>query len=140
MSTAAPPLLAVRDLSKHFEVGRTGGLFNSRPRILRAAEGISFDLQRGQSLGLVGESGCGKSTTARCIVGLHPVTSGSIRLDGEELASLSPRQWLPHRRRVQMIFQDPYASLDPRQTVGSILAEPLAIHNTEKPRARRLRI
>jgi oligopeptide transport system ATP-binding protein len=139
MSTAAPPLLAVRDLSKHFEVGRTGGLFNSRPRILRAAEGISFDLQRGQSLGLVGESGCGKSTTARCIVGLHPVTSGSIRLDGEELASLSPRQWLPHRRRVQMIFQDPYASLDPRQTVGSILAEPLAIHNTEKPRARRLR-
>jgi oligopeptide transport system ATP-binding protein len=133
------PLLAVRDLSKHFEVGRSGGLFSSRPRLLRAVEGVSFDLHRGQTMGLVGESGCGKSTTARCIVGLQRASSGSIRLDGEELTTLSARQWLPHRRRVQMIFQDPYASLDPRQTVGSILAEPLAIHSTERPKARRLR-
>jgi oligopeptide transport system ATP-binding protein len=138
-TTTAAPLLSVRNLSKHFEVGRTGGLLRSRPRILRAVDGVSFDLHRGQTLGLVGESGCGKSTTARCIIGLHPVTSGSIRLDGEELTGLSPRQWFPHRRRVQMIFQDPYGSLDPRQTIGSILAEPLAIHATARPRDRRLR-
>ncbi len=131
------PLLEVRDLTKHFPVGPRGR--RGRPRaVLRAGGGVSVTLERGECLGLVGESGCGKSTVVRTVVGLHPATSGSIRLDGEELVGLHPHAWMPHRRRVQMIFQDPYASLDPRQTVGSILAEPLAIHGLMKPRERRL--
>ena len=131
-------LLEVRDLAKHFPVGRRG-LLGRPERWLRAVDGVSFDLHAGECLGLVGESGCGKSTVARAIVGLHRPTAGSVKLGGVELARLSRRGWLPHRRRVQMVFQDPYASLDPRQTVGSILAEPLAIHGLEKPRARKLR-
>jgi oligopeptide/dipeptide ABC transporter ATP-binding protein len=136
--SSSEPLLRVRGLKKHFDMGATG-LFGRGQRILRAVDGVDFDLERGTSLGLVGESGCGKSTVARTLVGLNSATAGSIRLDGVELTGLSARQWLPHRRRVQMIFQDPYASLDPRQTVASILAEPLTIHRLAKPRERRLR-
>jgi len=132
------PLLAVRDLHKHFAVQQRG-LFGRPDATLHAVDGVSFELERGETLGLVGESGCGKSTTARAIIGLHPATSGSIQLDGVELTQLSRRAWIPYRRRMQMIFQDPYASLDPRQTVASILAEPLAIHRTCKPRERNLR-
>jgi len=126
------PLLEVRDLRKHFR--QRGGR-----AVVRAVDGVSFDLERGRSLGLVGESGCGKSTTARSVVGLLRATSGSIRFDGNELGGLPPRGWRPYRRRIQMIFQDPYASLDPRQTVGSILAEPLAIHRLGRPRERKLK-
>ena len=133
-----PPLLRVRDLAVHFPVGRRG-LLGRPARWLRAVDGVSFDLERGESLGLVGESGCGKSTTARAIVGLQRATAGSVQLDGVELCGLGRRAWLPHRRRVQMIFQDPYASLDPRQTVASILAEPLAIHGIARGRDRKLR-
>ena len=132
------PLLQVSELKKWFPV-RSKGLFGGKPDWLKAVDGVSFDLERGESLGLVGESGCGKSTTARAIVGLHPATSGSVRLDGQELTGLSRRRWQPYRRRIQMIFQDPYASLDPRQTVGSILAEPFRIHGLFKPRERRTR-
>ena len=132
------PFLEVTDLTKAFPVGKTG--LTGRPRQwLRAVDGVSFRLERGESLGLVGESGCGKSTTARVLVGLHRATSGSVKLDGTELTGLSERGWRPYRRRMQMVFQDPYASLDPRQTVGSILAEPLKIHSLAKPRDRRLR-
>jgi len=132
------PLLQVQGLSKHFPVGGRGLL--GKPRAwLEAVSEVSFNLERGQSLGLVGESGCGKSTTARTIIGLHPSTAGSVKLDGAELTGLSRKAWLPHRRRMQMIFQDPYGSLDPRQTVASILAEPLAIHGLAKPRERKLR-
>jgi oligopeptide transport system ATP-binding protein len=125
------PLLQVSNLEKRFDLGRG--------RELRAVDGVSFELERGQALGLVGESGCGKSTTARCVIGLHTATGGSIRYEGTELVGLSRRGWRPFRRKMQMIFQDPYASLDPRQTVGSILSEPLRIHRTVKPRQRRLR-
>lgn len=132
------PLLQVRALTKHFPVGKQGLL--GRPAAwLRAVDGVSFELERGQSLGLVGESGCGKSTTARCVIGLHPATSGSIRYEGHELVGARRGEWLPYRRRMQMIFQDPYACLDPRQTVGSILKEPLDIHKIGKPRERRLK-
>lgn len=125
------PLLQVTNLEKRFDLGRG--------RQLRAVDGVSFELERGQALGLVGESGCGKSTTARCVIGLHNATGGSIRYEGTELNGRSRSGWKPYRRKMQMIFQDPYASLDPRQTVGSILTEPLRIHRTVKPRQRRLR-
>ena len=125
-------LLRVRNLATHFPARAGRGP-------VRAVDGVSFDLDRGESLGLVGESGCGKSTTARTILGLHRATRGSVVLDGVELTGLSPRAWRPHRKRIQMVFQDPLASLDPRMSVGSILAEPLAIHSMGRPRERKLR-
>jgi oligopeptide/dipeptide ABC transporter ATP-binding protein len=131
------PLLQVTDLTKHFHIGNRG-LLSDKRRTLRAVDGVSFTLERGQTLGLVGESGCGKSTTARAIIGLLPATSGSVQLDGTELTTLTPKGWLPYRRRMQMIFQDPYASLNPRQTVSSILTEPLQIHRLTKPKDRKL--
>lgn len=132
------PLLEVRDLHKHFEVG-SPGLFGGQQEILRAVDGVSFELGRGETLGLVGESGCGKSTCARTLVGLYPPTSGQVLYEGEEISGLSHRDRAPFRRKIQMIFQDPYASLDPRQTVSSILTEPLRIHRLARPRQRRLR-
>ncbi|HVS09214.1 MAG TPA: oligopeptide/dipeptide ABC transporter ATP-binding protein [Planctomycetota bacterium] len=133
-----PPLLEVRGLVKHYDAGRQAG--GGERRAVRALDGVSFSLERGETLGLVGESGSGKSTLARTVVGLEAPTAGSVRLDGLELASLTRRGWLPHRRRLQMVFQDPYASLDPRQRVLSILAEPLAIHRTVARRQRRARV
>ena len=132
------PLLEVRDLHKHFEVG-SPGLFGGQQETLRAVDGVSFELGRGETLGLVGESGCGKSTCARTLVGLYPPTSGQVMYEGEEISALSHRDRAPFRRKIQMIFQDPYASLDPRQTVSSILTEPLRIHRLARPRQRRLR-
>ena len=118
------PLLAVRDLKVQFPVLGQGLLF--RPtRWLKAVDEVGFDLDRGETLGVVGESGCGKSTLARGILGLVPPRSGSVRLQGRELVGLSPRALRPQRRHMQMIFQDPLASLDPRLTVGQIIAEPL---------------
>ena len=133
------PLLEVQNLTKHFPVGPRTFLGNAQQH-LRAVDGVSFNIERGVSLGLVGESGCGKSTCARTIVGLHPATSGSVRYEGTELTTLSRRGWLPYRRKIQMIFQDPYASLDPRQTVAQILDEPLKLFGLGRPRERRLRI
>jgi oligopeptide/dipeptide ABC transporter ATP-binding protein len=104
-----------------------------------AVDGVSFDLERGRALGLVGESGSGKSTVARTIVGLERAAAGSVTFGGVELTSLSPRSWRPYRRRIQLVFQDPYASLDPRQTIGSALVEPLAIHGLMRPRERRIK-
>jgi oligopeptide transport system ATP-binding protein len=130
-------LLEVRDLVKHFTVG--GGLFGGRAGTVRAVDGVSFALRRGETLGLVGESGCGKTTTGRCILQLERPTSGQVIFEGRDLSTLSETELRPMRRRMQVIFQDPYASLNPRMTVGQILAEPLAVHGVVPDRDGRRR-
>jgi oligopeptide transport system ATP-binding protein len=128
-------LLEVRDLVKHFTVG--GGMFGGRAGTVRAVEGVSFTLRRGETLGLVGESGCGKTTTGRCILQLERPTSGQVIFEGRDLGTMSDTDLRSMRRRMQVIFQDPYASLNPRMTVGQILAEPLAVHGVVPDRQRR---
>src|SRR5215217_3527770 len=118
------PLVSIRNLTKHFTVGRS--LFGPKPT-LRAVDGVDLDIRRGETLGLVGESGCGKSTLARTLIRLYQPTSGSIDFDGIDVATASERELVPFRRRVQMIFQDPYASLNGRMTVRDLIAEPLEI-------------
>jgi len=126
---AGQPLISVRGLARHFDVSKPllNRMIEREPRqILKAVDGISFDIEPGKTFALVGESGCGKSTVARCIVGLYRPTAGSILFDGTDMASLtSRREAMPMRRRVQMIFQDPYASLNPRWRVRDIVAEPI---------------
>jgi len=134
------PLLEVRNLVKHFRVA--GGLFGGRSGLIRAVDGVSFELRRGETLGLVGESGCGKTTTGRCILQLERPTSGEVIFEGRDLTKLGDDELRAVRRKVQVIFQDPYSSLNPRMTVGQIIAEPLAVHGivTErKSRAQRVR-
>ncbi|HET9732639.1 MAG TPA: dipeptide ABC transporter ATP-binding protein [Acidimicrobiales bacterium] len=121
------PVLSVRDLVKHFPV-RGGKLIRHSVGTVHAVCGVSFDVFAGETVGLVGESGCGKSTTARAILQLERPTSGSVKLRGRELTTLGPKQLRPVRRELQVVFQDPYASLDPRMPVGDIVAEPLHIH------------
>jgi oligopeptide transport system ATP-binding protein len=118
------PLLEVTDLVKHFPVKR-GILFDREVDQVRAVDGISFTVQRGETLGLVGESGSGKSTACRAVLQLTKPTSGSVRFEGREIAGLGRRQMTPLRREMQMIFQDPYASLNPRKRVGQIVGDPL---------------
>lgn len=117
------PILSVRDLRVYFELGGDGWF--GRRRVLRAVDGVSFDLARSETLGVVGESGCGKSTLARAVLGLVPVTSGEVVFAGHDLARLDGHSLREQRRHLQIIFQDPLASLDPRMTVGQIIAEPL---------------
>ena len=119
-------ILEVRDLVKHFEVG--GGLFGGPPGLVKAVDGVSFAIRRGETLGLVGESGCGKTTTGRCILQLERPTSGQVIFEGIDLTTLGQVELRAVRRRVQVIFQDPYSSLNPRMTVGQIIAEPLGVH------------
>src|SRR3954466_3273597 len=116
-------LIEVRDLVKHFPL-TSGIIFQRQVGAVRAGDGISFAVMRGETLGIVGESGCGKSTTARLLVRLLDPTSGAIRFDGEHISLLPPNKLKPLRREMQMIFQDPYASLNPRKTIGSIIGEP----------------
>ena len=118
------PLLEVTDLVKHFPVKR-GVLIDREVDQVRAVDGISFSVEKGQTLGLVGESGSGKSTACRAILNLVPPSSGSVRFEGQEIAGLSRRRMRPLRRQMQMIFQDPYASLNPRKRVGQIVGDPL---------------
>jgi oligopeptide transport system ATP-binding protein len=132
-------LLEVENLVKHFPVG--GGMFSKPTGQVRAIDGVSFTLRRGETLGLVGESGCGKTTTGRCILQLERPTSGRIVFEGVDLASLGERELRSVRRRVQVIFQDPYSSLNPRMTIGQILAEPLKVHGiVPDARARERRV
>ncbi len=118
-------LLEVRDLTKHY-TSRHG--FAGK-RVVRAVNGVSFEIAPGEALGLVGESGCGKSTLGRCIARLYNVTSGSVTFDGTDITRLGGRALRPIRAGLQMIFQDPYASLNPRRRVGEIIAEPLHVHH-----------
>jgi oligopeptide transport system ATP-binding protein len=132
-------ILEVRDLVKHFEVG--GGLFGGPPGLVKAVDGVSFAIRRGETLGLVGESGCGKTTTGRCILQLERPTSGQVIFEGVDLTGLGQVELRAVRRRVQVIFQDPYSSLNPRMTVGQIIAEPLGVHGiVPERRAREARM
>jgi oligopeptide/dipeptide ABC transporter ATP-binding protein len=124
-------VLRVEDLVKYFTV-RSRGLARGTTKQVRAVDGVSLELRRGETLGLVGESGCGKSTLARCIVRLYEVTSGRIVFDGDDISTLSRRQLRPYRRRMRLVFQDPYGSLNPRRRIGSIIAEPMVVHGTAR--------
>lgn len=120
-------ILDVRDLKMHFPV-TSGLLFQRTVAQIKAVDGVSFQVKRGETLGLVGESGCGKTTTGRCILQLYKPTAGEIYFNGEELSGLSGRQMRAKRREMQVIFQDPYSSLNPRMTAGNIIGEPLIVH------------
>ncbi len=131
-------LLKVDDLKKYFPIVR--GLFRRQVGAVKAVDGISFEVYKGETLGLVGESGCGKSTTGRVILQLYPVTSGKIFFEGQELTELDSESMRQLRPRMQMIFQDPHASLNPRMSVYSIIGEPLAEHSVVRGRERKARV
>jgi oligopeptide transport system ATP-binding protein len=137
--TGEAPLLEVTDLVKHFPVKR-GILVEREVDQVRAVDGISFCVEHGETLGLVGESGSGKSTACRAILQLTEATSGSVRFEGREIAGLSRRQMRPLRRQMQMIFQDPYASLNPRKRVGQIVGDPLKRQGVASGRELRKRV
>ncbi len=133
------PLIEIKNLVKHFDI--SGGFLsrlsfqNGRPylhkTLVKAVNNVSLPISRGETLSVVGESGCGKSTLARVVMGLYPATSGQVLYENQRLDKLSHKQWLPFRKKMQMIFQDPYASLNPRKTVRQILEEPLRFHNPD---------
>ncbi|MDX6514750.1 MAG: peptide/nickel transport system ATP-binding protein [Gaiellaceae bacterium] len=131
------PLVEAEHLTKHFVVKQ--GVFARAHGVVHAVEDISFTVYKGETLGLVGESGCGKSTTARLITRLLDPTAGTLKLDGRDITHVSQRNLRPLRREMQMIFQDPYSSLNPRKTVGQIVGEPFAIHKTEKDAKQKVR-
>ena len=134
------PILSVRDLRVHFPMRVRGGLLG-RKAVLKAVDGVSFDLAAGETLGVVGESGCGKSTLGRAVLQLIPPSEGSVVWLGEEIAGIGASAMRPHRREMQIVFQDPLASLDPRMTIGDIVAEPLRTFHPELGReARRDRV
>ncbi len=132
------PLLQVRNLRKHFPV--RGGFFRRVTGWLKAVDGVSFDLPRGQTFGLVGESGCGKSTLGRAILRLHEPTGGRVLLDGTDITALERRALTRQRRHMQIIFQDPYASLSPRRTILQTLLEPMEVHRLGTPESRREKV
>jgi len=132
-------LLSVRDLHVHFPFSR-GPIWSRTHGLVRAVDGVSFDIAEGETLGLVGESGCGKSTTARAILNLVPPTSGEVYLQGSRIDGLSESAMRPWRQVAQMIFQDPFASLNPRMTVGRIVSEPMQILGLHSPRARKFEV
>ena len=133
------PLLAVRDLKVWFPITE-GMLLERHVGDVRAVDGVSFELRRGETLGLVGESGCGKSTTGRAIVRLYKPTEGSILFDGQDISTVDGKELQHLRRRFQMIFQDPYASLNPRMTAGNTVGEPLDVHGVGTKDSRRERV
>jgi oligopeptide transport system ATP-binding protein len=133
---AAEPVLEAKGLVKHFPIQR-GVVVKRTVGQVQAVDGVDLELYPGRTLGVVGESGCGKSTLAKLLVGLEKPTSGSIKLQGKEIGNLSQRRIRPFRRDVQLVFQDPYTSLNPRMTVGDIVGEPFEIHPDAIPKGRR---
>jgi oligopeptide transport system ATP-binding protein len=121
------PLVVVDNLRLHFPVTK-GNVFQRETSYVRAVDGVSFQIQRGETLGLVGESGSGKTTLGRTLLGLYKATSGNIEIDGLRVNASSGKEMMRIRRKTQMIFQDPYASLNPRWTVNAIVSEPLRVH------------
>ena len=137
-AAAVPPVLEVKDLKKHFPVQK--GLLRRTAGHVFAVDGVSFSIAPGETLGLVGESGCGKSTVGRTVLRLIEPTAGSITLDGEDITRLGKVELRPYRRRMQIIFQDPFSSLDPRMSAGDIVGEPLRVHKIGKGRERAARV
>lgn len=132
-------ILSIRNLKKYFPITQ-GIIFQKKVADVKAVDGISFDVKPGETLGLVGESGCGKSTTGRTILQLYRPTEGSVLFEGKDLATLKGEELRKMRSNMQMIFQDPYASLNPRMTVGDIIAEPLEVHNIAKGKEKKERV
>ncbi len=128
-------LLQVEGLKKHFQVG--GGMFGGPPATVRAVDGVDFAIKRGETLGLVGESGCGKTTTGRCVLRLERPTDGRIVFEGKDITGMGEGELRAVRRRMQVIFQDPYASLNPRMSIGDIIAEPLKVHGIVADKTKR---
>ncbi|MCX4978348.1 ABC transporter ATP-binding protein [Streptomyces sp. NBC_00620] len=133
------PLLEVEDLKQHFPL-KGGGLFGGTSGHVRAVDGVGFTVREGESLGLVGESGCGKSTTGQMIARLLEPTGGTVRYRGRDITHASRKQLAPIRSEIQMVFQDPYSSLNPRQTVGSIVSAPMEVNGVEPPGGRQARV
>jgi len=133
-SSDSENLVEVRDLKMYFPVS-SGLLFQRTVANIKAVDGVSFDIKKGETLGLVGESGCGKTTTGRCILQLYKPTEGSIKFDDQELMGMGSRQLRSMRREMQVIFQDPYSSLNPRMTAGNIIGEPLVVHGLVENKA-----
>lgn len=133
------PLLRATDVVKHFPAG-TGWRLRGERQVVQAVAGVSLEVHHGETLGVVGESGCGKSTLGRCLVRLTDLTSGRVEFAGQDITRLSRRRLRPVRRDIQLVFQDPYASLNPRRRVGDVVAEPLQIHNYGSPSAVRKRV
>ncbi|MDN5857690.1 MAG: ATP-binding cassette domain-containing protein [Pseudonocardia sp.] len=136
---ASEVLLRLENVTKHFPVPGTGWFGRGAAQV-HAVDGVSLEVHRGETLGLVGETGCGKSTLARCVARLYDLTGGSITFGGDDISRLSRRAMRPYRRDIQMIFQDPYGSLNPRRRVGSIIGDPFVIHRTDSRIARRHRV
>src|SRR6266446_8255446 len=133
MNTNHKELVQVRGLVKHFAVENSDD-------VVRAVDGVSFEIFRGETLGLVGESGCGKSTVGRCLLRLIEPTAGTVSFSGQDILSLGKKELRLIRREMQIIFQDPYASLNPRMKIGDIVGEPLVIHNIGTKNERRERV
>jgi oligopeptide/dipeptide ABC transporter ATP-binding protein len=131
-------ILEVKDLKKHFPIRK--GILSKEIGVVKAVDGVSFQVKRGETLGIVGESGCGKSTMARLLIRLHEATEGSIKLEGKELTTLPSKEMRSTRRNIQMVFQDPYASLNPRWTVERTLLEPMKVFNIGTPKERKEKV
>jgi oligopeptide transport system ATP-binding protein len=130
-SATADALVEVRGLKKYFPV-TSGAIARRVVGWVKAVDDVSFSIRRGETLGLVGESGCGKTTTGRCVIQLERPTAGSVLFEGRDLAALSAAELRPLRRRMQIVFQDPYSSLNPRMTIGQIIAEPIRVHGLDR--------
>ena len=139
MDDPAAPFLRVTDLTRHFHAG-TGGLFGRRRPVVRAVDKVSFSMARGETLALVGESGCGKTTVGRLILRLIEADSGEIEIDGTDIRGLADSALRAFRRRVQIVIQDPFGSLNPRMLIGQAIMEPLDIHSVGTPKQRRARL